>query len=368
MGSSTNRILNTKKMVADVEKSKIFLGEYSGFQRYDSPKYSFATNIEEHMRNAFWNPNEVSMTKDSQSFFDLPEFIQEVMIRIWLFQTVMDSAQNSGLEEVLASITTNPEFEAMFKTQGYFELIHSLSYSHILRGIFPDSTKIFDQIEDYDEIKHRVDKEIEGYYKVSQLDQIEDETEKKKAILELLIRIFALEGVKFYVSFLVTYVINNNYGNKIQGSTRIIKLINFDEDLHTRVISGTLNILKRNPEEGFADLINSDWYQDKVKEIFVEVFEDEMEWADYLLSFGNIPTLTKKVVSDFMQYYIDFRVVALGCPKIYNRKKSDTVTWFDMYKDIDKDNTAQQEAEATNYSIGILKDDLGEEEYKGSWE
>ncbi len=368
MGSSSDRILNTKNIVPDKAKSKIFLGEYSGFQRYDSPKYNFATNIEEHMRNAFWNPNEVSMTKDSQSFFDLPDFIQEVMIRIWLFQTLMDSAQNSGMEEILASITTNPEFEAMFKTQGYFELIHSISYSHILRGIFPDSTKIFDQIEDYTEIKHRVDKEIEGYYALSNLDDLEDETEKKKTILELLIRVFALEGVKFYISFLVTYVINNNYANKIQGSTRIIKLINFDEDLHTRVISGTLNILKKNPEEGFSTLINSEWYEDKVKEIFTEVFEDEMEWAEYLLSFGNIPTLTKPVISDFMKYYIDFRVTALGCKKIYNTKKSDIVTWFDMYKDIDKDNTAQQEAEATNYSIGILKNDLEDGDFKGSWE
>lgn len=368
MGSSTKRILNTKQIVPDRGSSKIFLGEYSGFQRYDAPKYNFAKNIEERMRNAFWNPNEVSMTKDSQSFGDLPEFIQEVMIRIWLFQTLMDSAQNSGLEEVLASITTNPEFEAMFKTQGYFELIHSLSYSHILRGIFPDSTVIFDQIEDYTEIKHRVDKEIEGYYKVANLESLQSEEEKKKAIIELLIRVFALEGVKFYVSFLVTYVINNNYSNKIQGSTRIIKLINFDEDLHTRAISGTLNILKKNPEEGFADLINSDWYEEKVREIFTEVFEDEMEWADYLLSFGNIPTLTKNVIGSFMKYYTDVRVTALGCKKIFNEKKSDIVTWFDMYKDIDKDNTAQQEAEATNYSIGILKNDLDDGVFKGSWE
>lgn len=367
MGSSGKRILNTKTIVPDRAASKIFLGEYSGFQRYDSPKYMFATNVEEHMRNAFWNPNEVSMTKDSQSFYDLPEFIQEVMIRIWLFQTVMDSAQNSGLEEVLASITTNPEFEAMFKTQGYFELIHSLSYSHILRGIFPDSTKIFDQIEAYDEIKSRVDKEIESYYQVSTLNEIEDETEKKKAILELLIRVFALEGVKFYVSFLVTYVINNNYGNKIQGATRIIKLINFDEDLHTRAISGTLNILKRNPEEGFAELINSEWYNNKVIEIFTEVYQDEMDWADYLLSFGNIPTLTKAVVSSFMKYYTDFRVTALGVKAIYNEPKSDIVTWFEVYKNIDKDNTAQQEAEATNYSIGILKDDLADETITWSW-
>ena len=358
MGSSHDKILDINNLVPDISNNKIFLGEYSGFQRYDSPRYQFAVDVEEKMRNAFWNPNEISMLADSQSFFEMPEFIQEVMIRIWLFQTIMDSAQNSGMEEVLASITTNPECEAMFKTHGYFELIHSLSYSHLIRGIFTDSKQIFDQISEYDEIKHRIDKEIEGYHTLSNLDLIESEEDKKKAILEMLIRIYALEGIKFYVSFLVTYIINNNYNNKIQGATRIIKLINFDEDLHTGVIRGVLRILKTEEREGFSDLINSDWYTEMVNDIFTEVLEDEMEWTKYLLSFGDIPTLTPAVVESFLKYFIDLRVNGLGLPKIYNEKKSDIVTWFDVYKDIDKDNTAQQEAEATNYSIGILRNDI----------
>ena len=223
------KIVQTDNLVPDKSKEKIFFGEYSGFQRYDNPTYKFAVIQEEKQRNAFWNPNEISMSNDSQKFFELPEFIQEVMIRIWLFQTLMDSAQNSGLEEVIAELCTNPEFEAMFKTWGYFELIHSLSYSHILRGIFSDSTAIFDKIKDYPEIQHRIDKEVELYSKVKEIHKLDTLEEKKKLVLELLVNVFALEGVKFYVSFLVTYVINNSYNNKIQGATRIIKLINFDE-------------------------------------------------------------------------------------------------------------------------------------------
>ena len=358
MGSSHKKIINVNNLVPDIKDNKIFLGEYSGFQRYDSPRYQFAVDIEEKMRNAFWNPNEISMQTDSHSFFELPEFIQEVMKRIWIFQTIMDSAQNSGMEEVLASITTNPECEAMFKTHGYFELIHSLSYSHILRGIFADSKSIFDQVAEYDEIKHRIDKEIDGYHKLSTLDEIATEEEKRKTILETLVRIYILEGIKFYVSFLVTYIINNNYGNKIQGATRIIKLINFDEDLHTGVIRGVLKVLQTEEREGFNKLMDSPWYSEMVVNIFNEVLEEEMEWSNYLLSFGDIPTLTPAVVESFLKYYIDVRVVGLGLPKIHNERKSDIVTWFNVYKDIDKDNTAQQEAEATNYSIGILVNDI----------
>ena len=198
--SENKKILNTSKIINEIENQKIFLGEYSGFQRYDQYKYPFAKNLEEKMRNAFWNPNEISMVNDSQKFPELPQHIQDIMIRIWLFQTVMDSGQNRGMDNITSTITTLPEFEALFKTHGYFELIHSLSYSHILRGIFSDSTEIFNQIEQYDEIKNRINDEIEGYDRVRIISQdiIKSTTElieyiseyadedEKKVLLELL--------------------------------------------------------------------------------------------------------------------------------------------------------------------------------------
>jgi ribonucleoside-diphosphate reductase beta chain len=409
MGSSCNKILCTTNLVPKNAKERIFLGDYSGFQRYDSPKYNFAVLQEEKQRNAFWNPNEISMLADQQKFPDLPEFIQEIMIRVWLFQTLMDSAQNSGLESILAELCTNPEFEAMFKTQGYFELIHSISYSHILRGIFADSGDIFDRIADYPEIQHRVDKEILLYQKVKKLltnvDEIIEidnninnaietyitennitdkkelkriydvisitkkqikltfnselsEEDKNKLILELLVGILALEGVKFYVSFLVTYVINDYYTGAIAGATRIIKLINHDEDMHTSMVSGTIQILKKTKSEGMSELINSDWFKEMAQKTFKEVLKDELEWSDYLLSFGDIPTLTKVVVEDFMKYYVDNRLNSIGVDSIYNVKKSDTVIWFEHTKDLNKENSAGQESDLAVYSIGIMKNDI----------
>jgi len=355
---TVSKILDSKNLVIDKAKEKIFFGEYSGFQRYDNPTYKFAVQVEERQRNAFWNPNEISMVNDAQKFFELPVTMQEVMIRIWLFQTLMDSGQNKGLEEVVAELCTNPEFEAMFKTWGYFELIHSLSYSHLLRGIFSDAKVIFDRIKDYPEIQKRIDKEIDLYSRVKNINSLQTLDEKKKLVLELLVNIFALEGVKFYISFLVTYVINNAYANKIQGATRIIKLINFDEDIHTSMGAGTLNLLKKESSEGFKELMESDWYKQMAKDTFLQVYQDEMEFAEYLLSIGDIPTLTKPVIEQFLKYYVDFRCAQIGLEKIYNQDKTDVVQWFDNYKDLNKDNAALQESDLAVYSIGIMKNDI----------
>jgi ribonucleoside-diphosphate reductase beta chain len=351
-------IIDTKNLVPPKSKEKLFFGEYSNFQRYDNPKYKFLFDMEERQRNAFWNPNEISMVNDAQKFYDLPEHIQKVMEVIWLFQTLMDSGQNKGLEEVMSGLATTPELEAMFKTWGYFELIHSLSYSHILRGIFSDSSKIFDKIKDYPEIQNRIDKEINLYSRVKNIDEIESLEEKKKLVLEMLVNIFALEGVKFYVSFLVTYIINNAYDNKIIGATRIIKLINFDEDLHTSMCSGLLNILKKEKGEGFSELMESEWYKDMVVRTFKTVYDDEMKWGEYLLSIGNIPSLTSGVIERFLKFYVDSRLGQLGLEKLYNQEKTDVVQWFEHYKNLNLSNVALQESDLAVYSIGIMKNDI----------
>ena len=352
------RLINTNDLITDKTKEKIFFGLYSGFQRYDNPTYQFAVDMEEKQRNAFWNPNEISMQSDSQKFFELPEHIQEIMIRVWLFQTLMDSGQNKGLEEVVAELCTNPEFEAMFKTWGYFELIHSKSYSHLLRGIFPDASVIFDRLKDYPEIQHRIDKEIDLYTRVKNIDTITKMEDKKKLVLELLVSIFALEGIKFYVSFLVTYIVNNSYNNKILGATRIIKLINFDEDVHTNMGMGTLGTLKKEPTEGFSEIMKSQWYQDMVKGTLMECYADEKDFAKYLMSFGDIPSLTEAVIDNFLKYYVDLRSTQLAQPKIFNQEKTDVIQWFETYKDINKDNSALQESDMAAYSIGIMKNDI----------
>lgn len=356
-----SHILDTENIVDDVTDRKIFLGNYSGFMRYDLYKYPFAKNIEEKMRQNFWTPSEISLVSDRIKFPDLPFEAQEAITMNLLFQTLLDSIQSRGLDTVLAEITTSPEFEGVFRTQGYFEFIHSLAYSHILREVFPDSTSVFDRIGEIPEIKERAKKEIDLYNFFTTEDYKNmDETDKKKTILEMIVRIYALEALKFYMSFLVTYIINVGYNNSIQGISKIIKLIHADENIHVSVMAGLLGILKKNKDEGFSELMQSDWYKKMVVDIIKSVVEDEIEWGGFLLSFGNIPSLTPTVIEKFMKYYGNERLKLIGFDPVYKVDRIDIVDWFENYHDIDLDNVAGQESEALAYKIGILKNDIPE--------
>lgn len=349
---------------------RIFLGKYNGFQRYDIIKYPFAKQIENNMRQAFWTPEEISLISDRENFKDLPDGIKEVVVSNLLFQTLMDSSQNRGLDSIMAELVSSSEWEAAFKTQAFFELIHSLSYSHIIREVFSsDATEIFDRIYKIDEIKHRTDKEIEIYSLMKEylsgehVDWFEETV--RKNILKLLVHIYFLEGLKFYVSFMVTYVVNYNYNDAIAGITKIIKLINFDEDMHVAVVGGLIRILMSNEEEGFTQYFKSDWFKNEVNFIVDGIVNDELKWAEYLLSFGPIKSLTMEVFNKFMKYYANNRLEKINLPPLYkNIEKDDMVTWFDMYKDINKDNTAQQESTALNYNIGNMSIDYDDNDLK----
>lgn len=66
-----------------------------------------------------------------------------------------------------------------------------------------------------------------------------------------------------------------------------------------------------------------------------------------------------------MKYYANNRLEKINLPPLYkNIEKDDMVTWFDMYKDINKDNTAQQESTALNYNIGNMSIDYDDNDLK----
>ena len=343
------------------KNDQIFFGDYSGFQRYDDPAFPSAVKLEESMRNAFWNPNEISMKDDAVKFHLMPTPVQDAMCSIWFYQTLMDSAQNRGLEETISLFVTNPEFEALFKTWGYFEMIHSLSYSHIIRGIFMDSTPVFERNFHNTDIINRVKSEIEQYSDIAayteDLAGAEFSEENAKKIIELVLTIYALEGIKFYASFLYTYLIHDRYAS-IPGATRIIKLIAFDELMHTVASTVLIKELRKDPR--FSEVLDSDWFTETAQKHFLKVYQDESNFAEYLRSvLGEFTPISEENTNNFLKYWVDLRLRDIGVAGVFGDfEETPIVKWFNEYGDLNISNAALQESDLAVYSIGAMVDDM----------
>jgi ribonucleoside-diphosphate reductase beta chain len=235
-----------------------------------------------------------------------------------------------------------------------------MTYSSGLARVFgADATKMLDHVYDDNILKHRMDNEIRDSQKL--IDKAADgivSDDLKKALIVSLIRTYFLEGVRFPSSFFVTWTINKNNSNAIQGFSQALKLILWDElTVHTTTGLNVLKILYKDESQGFYHL--KDFIKETVYSIAEEVFDSEMQWVDYLLKDGEIPGVTKNIMKHFLKYQIDFRIRALGFEPIYNEEKSDIIDWFNDYRDLNKTQVALQEADNTNYQKGALKNDLG---------
>jgi ribonucleoside-diphosphate reductase beta chain len=122
-------------------------------QRFEEVKYNKLAKFEETARGFFWQPEEISLTKDSSDFKDASDTVKHIFTSNLLRQTALDSLQGRGPTQIFTPVCSLPEVEALMYNWGFYETnIHSKSYSHIIRNIYNVPKDIFNTIHDTKEI------------------------------------------------------------------------------------------------------------------------------------------------------------------------------------------------------------------------
>ena len=101
----------------------------------------------------------------------------------------------------------------------------------------------------------------------------------------------------------------------------------------------------------------------KARKIAKKVYQDELEWAKYLLAMGPIPGLTIENIDGFLKFFVDDRLKKCGFQPIWNAPKTDLVKEFQEIKNISSENQMLQEVDSITYSKGVMKKDTKLEVY-----
>jgi len=341
---------------------KIFFGEYDRYIRIDYVSHPIAQKLKEHSESNTWFTRELDFKEDITNWKKLGEKEQRVFFLNIVYQNLMDSGVSNGFLEVIVPIITQPIWQLLYARIGYEETIHSESYSYALNTIFgADASKILDLVYQDKYVQKRLSNEVDAYknvYEYVLLGGNKDDL-AKRYILEMFLRIYFLEGVKFPFSFFVAWRINENYGNPIQGIARMLKLIAWDE-LTTHIPTGRtlMNILRNEPEQEFQHLFTSGWFDEIALKIAKETAQQEIEWANYLLKDGELKGLTKEITHHFIRFMTDKMLKGIKVEPLFNEKHSEIISWFDNYRMINNYNTALQEADNISYQKSQIKNDL----------
>jgi len=354
--------MNTK--IIDVTEkpaphSKIFFGAYSGLARIDTIQYQQFKKLYESSESNTWFMHELSYTADISGWKELPPHAQRMFKYNISYQTLMDSSVTKIFSEI-SKVASLSEVQYLYSRISIEENIHALSYSNALATVFgSEAEEMLDLVYSDPFIKSRMQNEVDGAEQFLDLciDQNRKDDEAKKSLLMLLGASFLLEGIKFPFSFFVTWSINKAYDNNIQGMARLLKLIAWDEmTVHTVTGATVLGILRKDEAQGFSHLF--EWFDEEMIKFTKKTVEQELEWSDYLLKDGSIPGFNKNIGEHFVKYWADRRLKEIKIQPIYNEKKSDIIDWYNRYRDLNSTSTALQEADTTNYTKGLLKNDL----------
>jgi len=333
-------------------------------QRFEEVKYPKLQKFEEMARGFFWVPEEISLTKDKIDHKESSDAIKHIFTSNLLRQTALDSIQGRAPSQVFGPVCSIPELEALTLTWGFFETsIHSKSYSHIIRNVYGVPKDEFNKIHDTQEIvgmAANVGRYYEDLHQINckkEVGQDVDLMEHKKAIWMALHASYALEALRFMVSFATSLAMVEN---KIYiGNGNIISLILQDELLHTEWTAWLINnVIKDDPD--FVQIQASTHHE--VYSLYMDVINEEKAWAEYLFKKGVVIGLNSEILKDFVDYTAFNKLKDIGIKYNEPHPKSSPIPWFNKHVNINKKQTALQENESTNYVIGVMSDSVDYEE------
>ena len=354
---------NNKK---DHTKVNCFFDDAPTIARYDRQKYPWIEKLTDRQLGFFWRPEEVDIYKDAKDFKDLTVHEQHIFTSNLKRQILLDSVQGRAPTMAFGPICSLPELETWITTWAFSETIHSRSYTHIIRNIYPNPSKVFDDIIEIAEIVDCA-KDISKYYDklIWHNNTIYHDRyggrqyEHKKALWLALMSVNVLEGVRFYVSFACSWAFAEV--KRMEGNAKIIKFIARDENVH---LAGTQQLLKALPkeDEDFARIAEETRHA--CVELFVSAVEQEKAWASFLFKDGSMVGLNEALLGEYIEWIANKRMTAIGLPTTY-KGGSNPLPWTQKWISGAEVQVAPQETEITSYVNGGVKKDVNGDTFKG---
>lgn len=377
-------VFNTNPV--DVLKEPMFFGSGLGIARYDIQRHKVFEDLTEKQLSFFWRPEEVNLMMDAAQFNKLPQYQQDIFTNNLKYQSLLDSIQGRAPSAVLMSLISDPSLDTWVATWTFSETIHSRSYTHIMRNLYTDPSKVFDEIvldkaimkraesigRYYDDvlIKTRYwenakadieyQKEINADEDVIE-DAIEHETYWKRELMKSLYLclhvINALEAIRFYVSFACTFNFHKNM-EIMEGNAKIMKFIARDEQLHLKGTQYIIRQLQLGTDGDEWVKIAQECEQEAV-DIFMEVNRQEKDWAVHLFKDGDVPGLNTNSMWNFIDYLTVSRMKQCGLPcPITDAPVKHPYPWIREYLNSDNVQSAPQEVELSSYLVAQIDNDV----------
>ena len=364
----------------DTNKQPMFFGKPLGVQRYDNFKYPTFDRLTQQQLGYFWRPEEVSLQKDRADYQTLRPEQKHIFTSNLKYQILLDSVQGRGPGLAFIPYCSLPELEACMTIWETMEMIHSRSYTYIIKNVYPDPSEVFDTILDdekiiaraesvtkaYDEfIKYAQDYGQSNSWKPDMYSHPNSEWTRKdlkRHLYRSIINVNILEGIRFYVSFACTFAFGEL--KLMEGSSKIISLIARDESQHLVLTQTIIKNWQNGDDPDITEIMKEE--EDNVYEMYKQAVDEEKSWAEYLFKDGSMIGLNAKLLSSYVEYIANRRMRAIGLKPIFDTPMSNNpLPWTQHWLSSKGMQVAPQETEVESYMVGSIKQDVKKDSFAG---
>ena len=361
-------------------KQPMFFGAPLGVQRYDQYKYPVFEKLTQQQLGYFWRPEEVSLQKDRADYQTLRPEQKHIFTSNLKYQILLDSVQGRGPGMAFAPYCSLPELEAAMNIWQTMEMIHSRSYTYIIKNVYPDPTEVLDTIIDDEKIIERAQSVTKAYddfinaaqeygtgnwWKEDWKDSPSAEwtlRDLKRRLYRAVMNVFILEGIRFYVSFACSFAFGEL--KVMEGNAKIIGLIARDESQHMTITMNMIKNWQKGDDPDMVKIIEEE--EQNVIQMFRDCVEEEKNWAEYLFKDGSMIGLNSKLLQNYVEWIANRRMKSINMKPVFNQPISNNpLPWTEHWLNSKTMQVAPQETEVESYVIGGIKQDVGEKTFSG---
>ena len=368
-------VFNDSKV--DSTKQPMFFGAPLGVQRYDTYKHPVFDKITNQMLGYFWRPEEVSLQKDRSDYQELTDEQKHIFTSNLKYQILLDSVQGRGPGMAFTPYCSLPELEGAMNVWQFMEMIHSRSYTYIIKNVYSDPSEVFDTILDNEKILERAKSVTRAYdefinhaqqwsqgclWNTKSPTSDYEIKEIKRSLYRAVANVNILEGIRFYVSFACSFAFGAL--KTMEGSAKIISLIARDENQHLVLTQQILNKWAEGDDPDMLEIVNEE--RENVIEMFRNTVQEEKSWANYLFKNGSMIGLNEKLLSKYVEWIANRRMKSIGINPIFDvPARSNPLPWTQHWISSKGLQVAPQETEVESYVVGGIKQDVKKNTFAG---
>ncbi|MFT4061164.1 MAG: ribonucleotide-diphosphate reductase subunit beta [Edaphocola sp.] len=315
--------------------------------QYKPFEYPEILQFTEAINKSFWVHSEVDFTADTQDFHSHLGDAERTAIKNSLLAIAQIEVAVKSFWGSLYNHFPKPEMNGLGSTFAECEFRHSEAYSRLVEVLGYNNQ--FAQLMDVPVIKERID------YLSDALGAAKS-SDKREYTLSLILFSILIENVSLFSQFAIILSFARFKG-LMKNVSNIIAWTSVDEQIHANAGIFLVNKIR----EEYPDLFDGETME-HVRSLVEKSIAVESRILDWIFSAGDIGTVNKRDLVNFMKYRADDSLKRIGFKPLYNISTEEIkpMLWFEeeVFSNSLDDFFAKRPVDYTKHDKSISASDL----------